>query len=97
MLNQNDDRRRLEEIERHLWDEDPEFVRRFTRLQSRGTGVSRVWPILVLVVGALEMGLALLVALPAVFILSVATMAGGMVWLRRCSHPGDGRVARRKV
>ena len=83
MLNQND-RRRLEEIERRLLEEDPEFARRFTgRPPSPGRGTSRLLPILLLVVGGLGMLLSLLVVLPAVFVLSLAALVGGGIWLRR--------------
>lgn len=82
MLNQND-RRRLEEIERRLLEEDPEFARHFTRWPpSPGGRTSRLLPILLLVVGGLGMLMSLLVALPAVFVLSLAAAVGG-VWLRR--------------
>jgi hypothetical protein len=82
MLNQND-RRRLEEIERRLLEEDPEFARRFTSWPPRGGGRSRLLPILVLVVGALGMVTSLLVVLPAVFLLSLAATIAGGVWLKR--------------
>jgi 4-hydroxybenzoate polyprenyltransferase len=83
MLNQND-RRRLEEIERRLLEEDPEFARRFTRWPPSDGRTSRLWlPVLVLVVGALGMLLSLLLALPAVFVLSLGGAVGGWVWLRR--------------
>jgi hypothetical protein len=96
MLNQND-RRRLEEIERRLRDEDPEFARRFTRWSPRGAGTSRVWPMLMLVVGVLGMLLSLLVVLPAVLILALSATVAGAIWLRRCTRSGDGQAARRKV
>jgi hypothetical protein len=82
MLNQND-RRRLEEIERRLKEEDPEFARRFTRLPTPAAGGSRVLPTLVLVVGVLGLMLSMLVALPAVFLLSLVATVGGSVWLHR--------------
>jgi Flp pilus assembly protein TadB len=82
MLNQND-RRRLEEIERRLRDEDPEFARRFTQWTPRGRGVSRLWPVLVLVVGVLGMVISLLVVLPAVLALAVAMTVTGGIWLHR--------------
>lgn len=82
MLNQND-RRRLEEIERRLLEEDPEFARRFTQLPPTRSGRSRLLPILVLVVGALGMVTSLLVVLPAVFVLSLAATIAGRVWLQR--------------
>jgi DUF3040 family protein len=82
MLNQND-RRRLEEIERRLLEEDPEFARHFTGWPpSPGGRTSRLLPILLLVVGGLGMLMSLLVALPAVFVLSLAATGTG-VWLRR--------------
>jgi hypothetical protein len=82
MLNQND-RRRLEEIERRLREEDPEFARRFSRWPPPRSGPSRLMPVLLLVVGALGLMLSMLVALPAVLLLSLtATVAGGM-WLHR--------------
>jgi hypothetical protein len=82
MLNQND-RRRLEEIERRLQEEDPEFARRFSRWPPPRSGPSRVMPVLLLVVGVLGLMLSLLAVLPAVLLLSLtATVAGG-VWLRR--------------
>jgi hypothetical protein len=82
MLNQND-RRRLEEIERRLRAEDPEFARRFTQVPPPPTGRSRFWPVLVFVVGVLGMLTSLLAPLPAVFLLSVAAMATGWIWMRR--------------
>jgi Flp pilus assembly protein TadB len=82
MLNQND-RRRLEEIERRLQEEDPEFARRFTRLKPQASGRSRLLPTLVLVVGVLGLLLSMLVALPAVFLLSVVATVGGGFWLHR--------------
>lgn len=82
MLNQND-RRRLEEIERRLLEEDPEFARHFTRWPpSSPGGTSRLLPILLLVAGGLGILMSLLVALPAVFVLSLAATGTG-VWLRR--------------
>jgi hypothetical protein len=82
MLNQND-RRRLEEIERRLQEEDPEFARRFSRWPPPRSGPSRVMPVLLLVVGVLGLMLSLLAVLPAVLLLSLtATVAGG-VWLHR--------------
>ena len=82
MLNQND-RRRLEEIERRLLEEDPEFARRFTQLPPTRSSRSRLLPILVLVVGVLGMVTSLLVVLPAVFVLSLAATIAGRVWLQR--------------
>jgi hypothetical protein len=82
MLNQ-DDRRRLEEIERMLQEEDPEFARRFTRWPPPGSGGPRLLPILLLVVGVLGLTMSMLVALPAVFLLSLAATMGGGLWLRR--------------
>jgi hypothetical protein len=82
MLNQND-RRRLEEIERRLREEDPEFARRFSRWPPPRTGPSRLLPILVIVLGVLGMVTSMLMGLPAVLVLSLtATVAGG-IWLRR--------------
>jgi hypothetical protein len=83
MLNQND-RRRLEEIERWLRDDDPEFARRFTQWTPRGRRMSRLWPALVLVVGVFGMVISLLVVLPAVLVLSVAMTVTGGIWLHRC-------------
>ena len=85
MLNQND-RRRLEEIERMLQAEDPEFARRFTRVPPPGSGGPRLLPILLLVVGVLGLMLSMLVVLPAVFLLSLAATVGGGLWLRRRRH-----------
>ncbi|HLU55991.1 MAG TPA: DUF3040 domain-containing protein [Pseudonocardia sp.] len=84
MLNQNE-RRRLEEIERRLQAEDPEFAQRFTRWTAppSGGGGSTLLPLLLIVVGALGLTLSLLVALPAVFMLSLAATVGGGLWLRR--------------
>jgi DUF3040 family protein len=82
MLNQND-RRRLEEIERRLRDEDPEFARRLTGWRPPGTGASRLWPVLVLVVGLLGTLVSVLVVLPAVLVLCLAAMIGAGVWLHR--------------
>lgn len=82
MLNQND-RRRLEEIERRLREEDPEFARRFSRWPPPRTGASRLLPVLVIVVGVLGMATSMLMGLPAVLVLSLtATVAGG-IWLNR--------------
>ena len=82
MLNQND-RRRLEEIERRLRNEDPEFARRFTEWAPRRTGMARFWPVVVVVVGVLGMVISLLALLPAVFLLTLALTTVGCVWLRR--------------
>ena len=85
MLNQND-RRRLEEIERRLRDEDPEFARCFARWSPRGTGMARIWPVLVIVIGVLGMLVSLVVVLPAVLVLAMAMTATGVAWMyrRRC-------------
>jgi hypothetical protein len=85
MLSQND-RRRLEEIERMLQAEDPEFARRFTRVPPPGGGGPRLLPILLLVVGVLGLILSMLVVLPAVFLLSLVATVGGGLWLRRRRH-----------
>ena len=82
MLSQ-DDRRRLEEIERRLRDEDPAFARLFTRWPRRGSGMGRLWALLVLVVGVLGVVISLLAALPAVLLLSLAMTVTGGVWLNR--------------
>ena len=82
MLNQND-RRRLEEIERRLREEDPEFARRFTRWPPQRTGTSRLLPILVLVIGGLGMVVSLVMGLPAVLVLSLAATVAGGFWLNR--------------
>jgi Protein of unknown function (DUF3040) len=82
MLNRND-RRRLEEIERRLQEEDPEFARRFTRWPPPGGGRSRLLPMIVLVVGVLGLMMSMLMALPAVSFLSLISTVGGGVWLRR--------------
>jgi Protein of unknown function (DUF3040) len=82
MLNQND-RRRLEEIERRLREEDPEFARRFTRWPPPRTGMSRLLSILVLVVGVLGMMMSVLMGLSAVFVLALATTITGGIWLHR--------------
>jgi hypothetical protein len=82
MLNQND-RRRLEEIERRLLEEDPEFARRFTSWPPPRSGRSRLLPILVIILGSLGMVASLLVVLPAVFLLSLAATVAGSVWLKR--------------
>ena len=89
MLNQND-RRRLEEIERRLRAEDPEFARRFTHVPPQPTGRSRFWPVLVFVVGVLGTMTSLLAPLPAVFLLSVAATATGWIWLRRLGRREAG-------
>ena len=86
MLNQND-RRRLEEIERRLRDEDPEFARRFMRWSQPRTGISRLWGVLVLVAGVLGIVISMLAPLPAVFLLSLAATVAGGVLLRRGSGP----------
>jgi Flp pilus assembly protein TadB len=91
MLNQND-RRRLEEIERRLREEDPEFARRFTRGRPRRTGMTRLWAVLVLVVGGLGMVISLLVVLPAVLVLSLAATVAGVLLLRR-SDPRAGPMS----
>ena len=90
MLNQND-RRRLEEIERQLRSEDPEFARRFTQWPPPRARTSRARPMAVLVLGVLGMLLSLLTVLPAVFLLAMAATVGGWVWLRRSERaPGPG-------
>jgi Protein of unknown function (DUF3040) len=86
MLNQND-RRRLEEIERRLRDEDPEFARRFTQWPQPRTEISRRWAVLVLVAGVLGIVISMLAPLPAVFLLSLAATVAGGVLLRRRSGP----------
>jgi len=82
MLNQND-RRRLEEIERRLHEEDPEFARRLARWRPPGSRLSRVWPVLLIVVGALGLLVSILVVLPAVLVLALAAVVTGVVWLQR--------------
>jgi hypothetical protein len=82
MLNQND-RRRLEEIERRLREEDPEFARRFSRWPPPRTGTSRLLPILVIVVGVLGMAMSTLMGLPAVLFLSLTATVAGWIWLNR--------------
>jgi hypothetical protein len=89
MLNQND-RRRLEEIERRLQNEDPEFARRIAQWPPPRTGMSRFWFVLVLVVGALGMMISVLALLPAVFLLSLAGTVAGWAWLRRQHRQGRG-------
>ncbi|MHA6616841.1 DUF3040 domain-containing protein [Pseudonocardia sp. DLS-67] len=84
MLSQND-RRRLEEIERRLREEDPEFARRLSRWRPRGGGSSGLWPVLVLVVGLLGMLLSVIVVLPAVLVLAMAMTIAAGVWLHRRS------------
>jgi hypothetical protein len=91
MRNQ-DDRRRLEEIERQLRSEDPEFARRFTQWPSRRTDVSRIWAVLVLVVGILGLVISLVAPVPAVFLLSLAATVAGWVMLRRRRRWDAGRV-----
>jgi hypothetical protein len=81
MLNQND-RRRLEEIERRLQEEDPEFASRFTRWPQR-TGTSRLLPILVIALGVLGMATSVVMGLPAVLVLSMAATVTGGIWLYR--------------
>jgi Flp pilus assembly protein TadB len=88
MLNQND-RRRLAEIERELQREDPAFARRFSQWPPPRPRM-RVAPALVLVVGALVMVLSLLALLPAVFLLTLAATVGGYLWLRRRDRRGAG-------
>ena len=91
MLNQND-RRRLAEIERQLRDEDPEFARRFMQWPPPPTGMSRFWPVLALVVGVVGMLISLLAVLPFVFLLFLASTIVGWVWMqrrgRRAAGPG---------
>jgi hypothetical protein len=89
MLNRND-RRRLEEIERRLRHEDPEFARRITQWPPPRTGMSRFWLVLVLVVGTLGMMISVLALLPAVFVLSLAGTVAGWAWLRRRHLQGRG-------
>lgn len=85
MLSQND-RRRLEEIERRLREEDPEFARRLSRWRPRGGGgLSGLWPVLVLVVGLLGMLLSVIVVLPAILVLAMAMTIAAGVWLHRRS------------
>ncbi|OZM81372.1 DUF3040 domain-containing protein [Pseudonocardia sp. MH-G8] len=93
MLNQND-RRRLEAIERQLRDEDPEFARRFSHWPPEGTRRWRSWPVLVLVLGCLGVLLALVVLSPALFLLSAAGVTAGWIGLARrhrkeAGPPGD--------
>jgi hypothetical protein len=93
MLNQND-RRRLEAIERQLRDDDPEFARRFSQWPPDGTPWWRSWPVLVLAVSGLGLLLALAVLSPALFLLSAAGVTAGWVGLARrrrkdAEPPGD--------
>jgi hypothetical protein len=81
MLNQND-RRRLEAIERQLQSEDPEFVRRFTEWHPP-TRRWLSWPVLLLVVSGLGVLLALAVLSPALLLLSVSGVVAGWFWVLR--------------
>ncbi|TQM12035.1 DUF3040 domain-containing protein [Pseudonocardia kunmingensis] len=89
MLNQND-RRRLEAIERQLRDDDPEFARRFSQWPDDGPRRWRSWPALVLALSGLGLLLALAVLSPALFLLSAGGMTAGWVGLaRRRREDGD--------
>ncbi len=87
------EQRRLTAIELGLRSQDPHFVEQFDHAgQRRGHmwrgGTARVW----LMVAALTMGLAVLMASPAmaVIALSVAGVSAGL-WLSGFSRPRDGR------
>src|SRR5690606_28229216 len=80
MLNQNE-RRRLEAIERQLEYDDPEFARRFSHWPKRSSrkAPSRLVLVLVLVAASLGVLLAMVASIPALFLASV--VAGGGCWL----------------
>jgi Protein of unknown function (DUF3040) len=85
MLNQND-RRRLEAIERHLQSEDPEFARRFTQWPPAPARRWCSWPVFLLVVSGFGVLLSLAVLSPALLLLSVGGTVAGWVWLLRRNH-----------
>jgi hypothetical protein len=98
MLNQND-RRRLEAIERQLRDDDPEFASRFSRWPSDAPPRWRSWPVVVLALSGLGVLLALAVLSPALFLLSAAGVTAGWIGLSRRRHgdagpAGDGAPLR---
>jgi hypothetical protein len=90
MLNQ-DDRRRLEAIERQLQSDDPEFARRFSRWSSPGAERWRRRLVLVVVVSGFGLLLSVAVLSLPLFLVSVAGVATGWVWLRRWDRGHTGR------
>jgi Flp pilus assembly protein TadB len=91
MLNQNE-RRRLEAIERQLEDDDPEFVRRFSHWPQQGAtnGQSRLVLVVVLVIASLGVLLAIAAASPALFLGALIVGAAGWLWQRRRNRDGAG-------
>jgi hypothetical protein len=96
MLNQND-RRRLEAIERQLEIDDPEFARRLSGWSPAAPPRWRSWPVLLLVVSGLGVLLSVVALSPALFLLCLCGCAGGWIWLvqRNQKDAGpDGRDSR---
>jgi Flp pilus assembly protein TadB len=89
MLSQND-RRRLEEIERQLRSEDPEWVSRFAPEPPHRGGSHRSWSVVVIVVGVVLALLALLALLPAVSFLVLVATVTSYAWLRRRGRRAAG-------
>jgi hypothetical protein len=89
MLSQND-RRRLEAIERHLEIDDPEFARRLSQWSPPAKPRWRSWPVLLLVVSGLGLLGSLALLSPALFLLSLGGTAAGWIWLVRRNHKNAG-------
>ena len=89
MLNQND-RRRLEQIERQLRDEDPEWARRFAQWPPPPTEAHRIRTVIVIVLGVVAMLLSLVALLPAVSFLVLVATGAAYLWLRRRGRDGAG-------
>jgi hypothetical protein len=90
MLNQND-RRRLEAIERQLQSEDPDFARRFTQWPPTMASRRPSRRVLVLMISGFGLLLSLALLSPALFFVSAAGGVAGWVWLRR-DHGDAGRA-----
>jgi hypothetical protein len=82
MLNQND-RRRLEAIERQLQSDDPDFARRFTQWPPAVASRRPSRRLFVLVISGFGVLLSLALLSQALFFVSAAGGAAGWVWLRR--------------
>jgi Flp pilus assembly protein TadB len=90
MLNQNE-RRRLEAIERQLAADDPDFARRISTWPPRGAAKrSRIVLVLVLIACFLGLLLAIVAGSPALFIGSVIVGAAAVFWYRRRHRASAG-------